>query len=315
MRTIQQIIKNNMMLTDGGLETTLIYEHGIDLPYFAAFTLIEQATLREILMDYYTPYLELAARYQTGFILESATYKANPETAFKLGYNQDEINRINREAIRQLSTLRDSYKSQIQPILISGCIGPRKDGYIIGDRMNIKEAADYHYHQINAFQEAGADLATAFTLNYEEEAIGIVEAARRVNMPVVISFTLETDGRLPNNNTLEYAIATVDKATGYYPEYYMVNCAHPSHFTNVVKESHICKKRLMAIRANASCKSHAELEQSTELDAGNKCELAGWYKQLKQNLPGLQIIGGCCGTDHSHMERIMENVMEKKRSA
>ncbi len=309
MNPISNLLDKSTFLTDGGLETTLIFENELDLPHFAAFPLIEDPNGQQILSDYYIPYLELAKKYNTGFILESATYKANPETGYKLGYTQDELNQINQLSIMQLKGLKRRYMTDVNPVLISGCMGPGKDGYALDERMTVDEAKALHQHQVSAFKTAGADLVTAFTLNYVEEAIGIVNAARDVEIPVVISFTLETDGKLIDGTDLSDAIQQVDNATAAYAEYFMINCAHPTHFLAQIAGDEVCKQRVKAVRANASCKSHAELDESTELDPGDKDELAARYAELQESLPGIKVWGGCCGTDSTHLNTICQEII------
>ena len=170
--------------------------------------------------------------------------------------------------------------------------------------MSEAAAATYHTQQIEAFEDSAADVITAITMNYAEEAIGIARAAERAGMPVVISFTVETDGRLPTGQDLRAAVEQVDSATSRYPSYYMINCAHPTHFENVLIGGEAWTRRIRGLRANASPRSHAELNESTELDIGNPAELATHYAQLKSRLPQLNVMGGCCGTDHRHLEQI-----------
>ncbi|MEM8488813.1 MAG: homocysteine S-methyltransferase family protein [Bacteroidota bacterium] len=306
---IRTLINSTTFLTDGGLETTLIFDKKLELPHFAAFPLLEDPNRLQVVMDYYIPYLELAKKYKTGFILESATYKANPETGYQLGYTQEELNDVNQLAIAQLKVLKQRYKNDMGPILISGCMGPGKDGYSLESRMTIGEAQALHSHQVEAFKAAGADLVSAFTLNYAEEAIGITKAAKAAGINVAISFTLETDGRLIDGTSLRDVITEVDEATDAYPAYYMINCAHPTHFYAQVADDEVCNKRVKAVRANASCKSHAELDESTELDPGDRQELAARYGELRHGLPGINVWGGCCGTDSTHLAAICEELM------
>ena len=192
----------------------------------------------------------------------------------------------------------------VPEILISGCIGPRSDGYEVGEKMSEREAQQYHEMQINTFKKAQVDMVSALTINYVAEALGIVRAASASEIPAVVSFTVETDGVLPSGESLETAIERVDAETDEYPLYYMINCAHPTHFVHQLKSDKAWANRIKGIRANASCKRHAELDEATELDIGNKTELANWYASINGLLPGLKVFGGCCGTDETHMEAI-----------
>ena len=292
-----------LFLTDGGLETSLVFLDGEDLPLFAAFTLLRNSAGREKLKDYFRPYADLAVRSRSGFLLESATWRANPDWAAELGYSEVALDAANREAIEMLRELADEYKTAESPFLISGCIGPRGDGYDPGRVMNAEEAADYHAPQIRIYAEESADLITAITMTNIPEATGVARAAAAAGMPVAISFTVETDGRLPTGDSLKDAIAAVDAATDNAPIYYMINCAHPDHFAGALDGG--WTKRLGGIRANASRCSHAELDEATELDAGNPQELGRLYAGLYARFPHLAVLGGCCGTDHRHIEEIV----------
>ncbi len=311
MKTLQQRIKGRLFLTDGGLETDFVFNKQIDLPHFAAFPLVENPEQAVLLDAYYREYMEIAKKAGTGFILESPTWRANPDWAYKLGYTESELIQVNRLAIEQLKRIRTDYENQIDLILISGMLGPRGDGYRVENAMTAAEASTYHGLQIRALKEAGADLISALTMNYTEEALGIVLAARDNSMPVVISFTVETDGDLTSGEGLKEAILKVDEESGGYPLYYMINCAHPSHFIDKLQGAAEWKKRIRGIRANASCKSHAELDESPVLDKGDAADLGRWHRELKELLPELSVFGGCCGTDATHVNSICEHVFSK----
>ena len=300
-----------ILLTDGGLETTLIFENGIDLPHFACFQMLDQPQQAQILKDYFRPYLDIAHKQNTGFVLESPTWRANKNWGYKLGYTDDELGDLRRRSIEQLQELKAEYADKISPIIISGNIGPGSDGYVVTSAMTTQESRDYHDPEVEGFKKAGADQVTALTINYMEEGYGIVLSAMEHNIDVIVSFTVETDGKLPDGENLGDVIEFIDSQTKNYPSYYMINCAHPSHFMETVINGGRWTERIRGIRANASCKSHAELDESTELDAGNRVELAGYYKELLNHLPNLQVFGGCCGTDHSHIETICESVLTR----
>ena len=309
MKSIEEIIKSTTFLTDGGLETDLVFLKNIDLPHFAAFPLLDHPVHRQTLRDYYIEYLDIAKENRTGFILESPTWRANEDWGFKLGYDKDSLKRVNQDAIKLLSTLKTTYADAIQDILISGQIGPRGDGYQIETIMTPEGAREYHSLQVEAFKKAGADMISAITMTNTNEALGIVLAAKENKVPVVISFTVETDGKLPNGDSLEEAIYKLDNASDDYPSYYMINCAHPTHFIKELEADSDWKLRIKGLRANASCKSHEELDASTSLDAGNPQELGQLHADLKKLLPGLKVFGGCCGTDASHVSVICAHVL------
>jgi len=295
---------DTLFLTDGGLETTLVFLDGMDLPGFAAFPLLDDARGRARLQRYYREYLDLARARGCGFVLEAPTWRANADWGAVLGYDAARLAAVNRRAIDLLAELRDAYDSPQTPVVISGNIGPRGDGYRVDAQMSPEQACEYHRGQIRVFAAGSADLVSAFTLNYTEEAIGVAIAARAEEIPAVIAFTVETDGRLPSGESLAAAIRRTDEATGGYPAYYMINCAHPTHFQHLLNDAAFPAARIRGLRANASRRSHAELDASTDLDAGDPVELGSQYRELRGRLPELRVLGGCCGTDFRHVEAI-----------
>lgn len=296
-------------LTDGGIETTLIFNEGLALPDFAAFDLLKEPAGVEALRHYYRTHAAIAAAHRMGFILEAATWRASPEWAARLGYSRAALAEANHRAIGLLVEVREEFAGDQVPMVISGCVGPRADGYVPAARMSAAEAQAFHAVQIGALATTEADMITAITMNYVEEAVGIVRAARAAGFPVVISFTLETDGRLPTGDALEAAIRAVDDATGAAPAYYMINCAHPTHFDWLLEGDQPWLRRIRGVRANASRRSHAELNEAPELDPGDPVELGAQYAELLRRLPSLNVLGGCCGTDHRHIEAIANAVV------
>ncbi|RIW13611.1 homocysteine S-methyltransferase [Algoriphagus lacus] len=301
---------SDLYLTDGGLETTLVFLEGFDLPCFAAFDLLKEEKGIEALRSYYRRFLEIAANNQTNFILESPTWRTNPDWLKQIGYSPEDLLTLNQKAIQLMQELKEEYSSKIPQILISGCLGPRGDGYQVRNQMDAKEAKSYHAPQIMAFSKFGVDLVSAITMTNVEEAHGIAQAASDANIPCVISFTLETDGKLPSGMPIQEAITLVDHSDSVPPIYYMINCAHPDHFMDKLirgKEDPWIH-RIRGIRANASCKSHEELDNSTELDRGNPADLGLQYREIKEKFPHMTVFGGCCGTDEEHVKEIILQV-------
>ena len=295
---------DRLFTTDGGLETTLIFHDGIELPAFAAFDMFSRPGGRERLLAYYDRYAALAHARGLGFILESPTWRANRDWGAQIGYDADALAASNRAAIELMRELRDRYDGPDTPMVISGDIGPRGDGYQIGRKMSAAQAADYHGEQIRTFAATEADFVSAMTINYVEEAIGLVRAASEAGMPIVISFTVETDGRLPSGQELREAIETVDGTASVAPVYYMINCAHPTHFERLFGAGEAWTRRIKGLRANASRRSHAELDNAPNLDDGNPAELGRQFAALRRACPGLNVVGGCCGTDFRHVQAI-----------
>jgi homocysteine S-methyltransferase len=298
-------LAGRLFLTDGGLETTLIFHEGIVLPHFAAFPLVNSFEGERALTAYYRTYAELAARFGVGLILESPTWRANADWGARLGYTPEMLDDVNRRALALLEAVRDAYEARGVPVVVSGCVGPRGDGYVPDRAMSAHDAAEYHRPQVDTFADAGTDMVCAITMNYVEEAVGVTRAARKAGIPVAISFTVETDGRLPTGQTLGAAIGQVDDDTAGYPAYYMVNCAHPTHVErSLTTPSAPWVERLRGLRANASRMSHAELNDAPTLDLGDPAEFGREHAALKARLPHLTVLGGCCGTDHRHVEQI-----------
>lgn len=299
-----------LFLTDGGIETTLIFLEGLDLPHFAAFHLLRDEEGRNALRRYYVPYLELARERGTGFVLESATWRASRDWADRIGYTAEALDAANAAAIGLLLDLREQYADAVRPLIVSGNIGPRGDGYVADMAMSADEAEAYHTRQAVVLAAAGADIISGMTMTSAAEATGVVRAAQSVSRPVVIAFTTETDGLLPSGETLPEAIARVDGDTDGGPAYYMINCAHPAHFAAVLDPQEPWTRRIRGLRANASTRSHAELDEAPDLDAGDPQDLAARYAALVQRLPQITVLGGCCGTDHRHLASIADAVQQ-----
>lgn len=300
-------LSDEVLLTDGGLETWLIFQRGFDLPEFAAYPLLDTEDGRQVLRDYFDPYLDTARATGCGFVIGTPTWRTNADWGARLGHDASALDRYNRLAVAEAAAVRDGARLE-GPVLISGCIGPRGDGYTIEALMTPDEAREYHRAQIASFAATDTDLVTAMTITSVEEATGLVLAARDSAMPIVLAFTVETDGRLPSGAALAEAIAAVDAATDAYAAYFMVNCAHPTHFDTVLDPDAAWTRRLRAIRANASMRSHAELDEAPDLDEGDPADLADRTRRLRDRLPWLSVFGGCCGTDERHVDAIARAV-------
>jgi homocysteine S-methyltransferase len=299
-------LTGGLFLSDGGLETTLVYLEGVELPHFAAFVLLKDDAGRERLRRYYRPYLELCAGTgSAGFVLETPTWRANPDWGSLLGYDATTLAQANIEAVRLVRDLREEWLTRLAgPVVLSGVIGPRGDGYVADAPSSVPDAAAYHLPQAMALRDGGVDMLAAVTMTTSAEATGVARSAKAVGLPVAISFTVETDGRLPNGETLREAIEKVDADTA--PAYFAVNCAHPSHFDACLAADGAWTARIRGIRANASARSHAELDAATELDIGDPIDLGDRYRRLRVSLPALNVLGGCCGTDQRHLRAIRD---------
>jgi len=301
-------LSDDFFLTDAGLETDLIFNHGIEIREFAAHTLLPEPNDRDALANYFRPFLSLAREKGAGFILESQTWKAHMHWAEDLGATEAELSDANRESIAFIAGLRDEFSNNTKPIVLSGCIGPRGDAYAPEAAVAANEAEAYHAKQIEWLANTEADMISAFTFTQSDEAIGVVRAALAAGIPIVISFTVETDGNLPTGQSLKDAILAVDDATNSGAAYFMINCAHPDHFTHILEDGD-WSRRIRGLRCNASRKSHAELDNSETLDDGNPVEFGGQHRAIREKMPWLNVFGGCCGSDLRHVTEIAHTLV------
>jgi homocysteine S-methyltransferase len=295
-------VRAQLILTDGGLETTLLFHEGVELPHFAAFPLLDSPDGREVLRRYFAPFFDLAREHGAAFQLDTPTWRANRDWGERLGYEPAALDRVNRDAVTFARAL--AAEAPDVDVRIDGVVGPRGDGYVVDEPMTSDEARAYHGDQVASLAAAGADLVSAITMTYPDEAIGIARAAADASLPAIISFTVETDGRLPDRTTLRDAIEAVDAAMETPIEGFMVNCAHPTHFEHVLQDRGAWRERIVGLRANASRMSHDELDAAEELDAGDPEDLARRYVVVSERLPRLTTLGGCCGTDRRHVAAI-----------
>lgn len=286
-----------MFVTDGGLETDLVFHHGVELACFAAFPLVQHPDTREVLRRYYAGYLDIARRHGAGFVVEAPTWRANPDWAARLGFSPSQLDVLNRQAIELAEEVRAAAASDGITAVVSGCIGPRERA------MTADEAQDYHAPQVASFAATTADLVTAVTINDAAEAVGIVRAAAAADVPVAVSFTVETDGRLATGQSLRAAVEQVDADTGARAAYFMVNCAHPTHLATTFDDGQWLR-RVVGVRLNASTRSHAELDEAEDLDEGDPDDFGTRTAALRERLPAATVFGGCCGTDARHVASI-----------
>ena len=293
------------IITDAGLETWLLFQQGVDLPAFAAYPLAATDDGKRLLTEYYLHYMAIAQAVDASVILETPTWRANPDWAATLGHDRAALAELIAASVDVVAAVRNGWSGH-GSFLIGGTVGPRGDGYRIDTMMTSESAAAYHSFQIDCMAAQGVDVITAVTMGYAEEAIGIVQAAQAAGLPVVVSFTLETDGRLPSGMSLAAAIEATDAATDGGAQHFMINCAHPTHFADVLDGTSAWVSRIGGLRANASSLSHAELDEMVDLDEGDPADLASRYVALRSLLPALRVLGGCCGTDHRHVEAIAQ---------
>jgi homocysteine S-methyltransferase len=300
-------LDGELFLTDAGLETDLIFNHGIEIREFAAHTLLEETSGRAALAAYLRGFLALADEMDTGFILDSQTWKAHRHWAGDLGQTPEQLRSANQQAIAFIAELRAEAANR-KPVVLNGVIGPCGDAYQPDRKITVEQAHTYFAEQLGWLAATEIDMVTALTFNQASEATGFLTAAQGLALPAVVSFTVETDGRLPDGQPLAEAIMQVDAETNASAAYLMVNCAHPDHFGGALDQDAGWTERIRGVRANASRLSHAELDEAPELDSGDPHELADQYRALAERMPWMNIFGGCCGSDLRHVSAIARSL-------
>jgi S-methylmethionine-dependent homocysteine/selenocysteine methylase len=280
-----------------------MYKRGFELPKFSAFHLLNDERSAGAVREYYTAFAKVAVKLGTPFIFDSLTYRASRDWGVLLGYSIEGLAEMNHKCFELYRECAAAAGLAPENTVISGCIGPKGDAYQTNQDLTAASAETYHSEQIETFKGAGADIVTALTLNTTDEAIGIAKAAAKVGLPSVISFTIEKDRKLRSGETLKQAIESVDAATSNTPAYYMINCAHPVDFGPTLA-AEPWANRIRGLRANASSLDHGTLCQLGHLEEGDPDELASQYVDMRAAHPNMNVFGGCCGTDHVHIEKI-----------
>ena len=282
--------------------TDLIFNRGMELPGFASFPLNEDPKAQPVVVDQMRDLVQVAKDNGLGCIIDTLTWMANRDRAAPHGYDADRLAALNRTAVRLMRDLRDEVDAE--DVLLALCLGPSRDAYARLEPMSVADARDYHRVQIGTISDMGVDLIHAYTFNQAKEAAGVVLAAKECDIPIVVSLVVETDGRLDNGQPLEDAMAEIDSLTDAGAAYFMVNCAHPDHFSHVLNGN----PRLKGVVVNASRLSHAELDDAEEVDEGDPDELGAAVARLVRAFPAISVVGGCCGSDMRHMRRMAEEI-------
>lgn len=289
-------------LVYAGTGTDLIFNHGVDLPGFASFPLLEKPETRAILASQMQALVDLAGEMSMGCILDAPTWTANADRAAPLGYDPARLVDVNCDAVALMEEVRQG--AVRDDVLVSACIGPRFDPYADIPSMSAEEARQYHSIQLAVLKDTTVDLVTAYTFNRPSEAVGCLMAARDVGLPMIMSLVVETDGCLADGTGLCEAIDRIDAETEGAALFFMVNCAHPTHFASAIG----AHPRLKGVVANASSCSHAELDEADTLDAGNPPQLGREIADILRQNPAIRVFGGCCGTDMRHMSCMAREV-------
>ena len=305
-------LDGSLYLTDAGLETDLMFNHGIELRGFASHTALSDPAAMAKVTRYFEGFLALAEELGAGFILDTLTWRTHPHFADEIGDTPAQLKAATERAVAYAAELRGR-AGNTRPIVLNAVTGPRGDAYRAEAAVAADEAERYYTQQIGWIAGSDIDMYTALTFTQASEATGLVRAARAQRLPVVVSFTVETDGRLPDGQPLREAVEQVDSDTGGEVAYFMVNCAHPDHFAGALEGD--WARRIRGVRANASRCSHAELDEAPELDIGDPEEFGRLHAALLRRLPWLNVFGGCCGSDLRHVTSIAREIAALRTSA
>lgn len=295
-------------LTEGGQETEIMYKFGHELPEFAMYPLLENAAAMAELKGMYERVLDVAATHGFAVMLTGLDYRASPDWGAKLGYSREALANALIQSIEFLREVSRPYQGQISEIKIGGMTGPRGDAYSLNKSITAEEAEDYHSFHTEVVKRAGVSFTSAVTFNSVPEAIGAARAAAKLDMPIYISFTLDSNHRLKSGPSLKEAIETVDREAGVAkPDFYGLNCSHPLEFEPALEPGDWIK-RVRSLRPNASAKDKMELCTIGHLEDGDPVDLGLRMGALARRYPHIDIWGGCCGTWDKHLNQIAKNV-------
>ncbi len=292
-------LSGERFVTDGSLETDLVHHHGRELPHFAAFPLIEDAEGRKLLRattattprspDELVPGSSSrrrpGGRTPTG-VEGSAT--APPISTEPTGLQW-----------HSCTASESSTRARFPGCWSVASWGHGSPAGARARRSTLTRRLPITARRSGRSRRAARDIVSAHTLSEVGEAVGVVRSAREVGLPVAIAFTVEVDGLLATGATLAETVTLVDDLAP--PDYFLVNCAHPDHIERAVSAPGPWRDRVIGLLSNASTESHAQLERAAELDEGDPQLLAVAHSRLEPLLPGLSVVGGCCGTDSRHV--------------
>jgi homocysteine S-methyltransferase len=310
-----KIEDSELLLTTPGVETHLAFTQGFDLREFCAFEVFEsEEELTRLTRGLLGPTLAVAAEHDLDLLVDALVWRAQPDYLERLGYQSSDVSRVNTTAVMRTRALVRGWQNNqrtTNTVFINGDLGPRGDGYRLEGPSSVDEARSYHQPQVDALADAGVDALSCLTMTGATETIGLVQAIQSTALPCIVSPTVETDGLTPEGLELGDYIDQVEQATGGYPLFYMVNCAHPLHLEPALRRAQSrgegWLRRFKGFRSNASHKSHEELDRSTELDRGHPEALAAQIAHLQADF-GLRLVGGCCGTDSEHISKLAESI-------
>ncbi|MCB8822139.1 homocysteine S-methyltransferase family protein [Microvirga rosea] len=302
-----------VFLTDGGIETRLIYEFSLGLRDFASFPELFDSRGRAALRKVYTSYLDVAAQSGRPMLIGSPTWRAHPDGLRHAGFGEpDDLTRVNTEAVSFLRELRREMKLEKQ-VYIAGVIGPRGDGYRAEGAPQTEEAQHYHHAQARALADAGVDFLYAPTFASRTELIGVALAMAGTGCTYALAPVINGHGDLPDGSSLSEVISFIDATVQPRPLYYLTGCVHASTFSDAVADDDrlqpLMPKRLVGMKANASALPPEKLNDLDHVEGDEPAAFARGILNL-HNKYSLRILGGCCGTDAGHIRALAEGLAE-----
>lgn len=293
------IEQKNMILMEGALGERLKREYGLTLDeYVAMANLIYDEKGAIALTNLWNEYIDIARKYQLPFMATTPTRRANQERIKEAGCSENII----RDNVK---FLRNIQRNSGIEMYVGGLMGCKGDAYTEEGALSERDAYVFHKWTAEQFEKAGADFLYAGIMPTLPEAAGMAKALESTDLPYIISFTIQEDGRLIDGTRITDAIRYIDEITSSKPICYMTNCVHPSivykALSQPFNENEIVRSRFWGIQANTSPLSYAELDGSADLKCSEPEEFATEMMKLS-DVGNFKIWGGCCGTDNRHME-------------
>jgi len=290
-------------LSEGSIYERLRRNPAVEFdPYLFHATLIYDSAYASILEQVHRQYLDVGQRYHLPMFALTDTWRANQE---RIRQSRFHTYKVNQDNARFMARVRDSYGPTAASVFIGGQIGPSGDAYTPEEALPLAEAEQFHTPQLEALAEAQVDFLYAATLPALSEAQGIATAMAKLGLPYVLSFVIRRDGTLLDGTPLAQAIETIDDTTPQSPTGYAVNCVHPTVFINglaaLEQQRPTLVKRILSYQANTSARDPKELDGLGELETEKPEVLAELMLRAHQRFR-TPFLGGCCGTDTSHIE-------------
>lgn len=309
--TFEKTIQSHQpVLTEGAMVERLRRNPAVILdPEIAHAGLVYSEAGRSALTKIYRQYLSLGCQHNLPMLTLAPTWRANPERIARTDFGT--VEEINRDCVRFLKEIRNSYGDYTKRVFVAGMLGCRGDAYNPAEALSAQASDQFHTRQIEALASSGVDFIKAATLPAVSEALGIARAIGRTGIPAVLSFVIRPDGTVLDGTPLHLAVALIDSKANPPPAFYMVNCVHPTVFRSALTIetalSADVARRVLGFQANTSAKSPEELDNLPYLDTTEPEVFAEMMLEIHATF-GTRILGGCCGTDDSHIEKIAKKL-------